>query len=203
VVFQFVFPTWEEWFRALLWSGGRPTIWFFDWWQRGDLQVHNLYSEGYPHLKLCGLAFHMVDGKEANYVQRQIIWRTLSIKMTDNGIGRHWVQCVSWSHDRIRQQHPRRVRNVPSSWTRMQYYQMDLTTQPTHFMFHVSHSHRSLGRWCVQSHAHNSCGLGQWQQRWQSIDLATSLFTFFSIWYFLLRLNRLNIVSDDFTHTYS
>ena len=39
----------------------------------------------------------MEDGKEADSVQRQIIRRTLSIKMTDNGIGRHFVQCVTQS----------------------------------------------------------------------------------------------------------
>ena len=33
------------------------------------------------------------DGKEADSVQRQIIRRTLSIKKTDIGIGRHFVQC--------------------------------------------------------------------------------------------------------------
>ena len=37
------------------------------------------------------------DGKEADSVQRQINRRTLSIKMTDNGIGRHFVQCVTRS----------------------------------------------------------------------------------------------------------
>jgi hypothetical protein len=39
----------------------------------------------------------MEDGKEANSVQRQINRRTLGIKMTDNGIGRHFVQCVTQS----------------------------------------------------------------------------------------------------------
>jgi hypothetical protein len=39
----------------------------------------------------------MEGGKEADSVQRQIIRRTVSIKMTDNGIGRHFVQCVSRS----------------------------------------------------------------------------------------------------------
>ena len=39
----------------------------------------------------------MEDGKEADSVQRQIIRRTLSIKMTDNGIRRHFVQCVTQS----------------------------------------------------------------------------------------------------------
>ena len=39
----------------------------------------------------------MEDGKEADSVQRQINRRTLSIKMTDNGIGRHFVQCVTRS----------------------------------------------------------------------------------------------------------
>jgi hypothetical protein len=39
------------------------------------------------------------DGKEADSVQRQIIRRTLSIKKTDIGIGRHFVQCVNRSCD--------------------------------------------------------------------------------------------------------
>jgi len=37
------------------------------------------------------------DGKEADSVLRQIIRRTLSIKKTDDGIRRHWVQCVNRS----------------------------------------------------------------------------------------------------------
>jgi hypothetical protein len=41
----------------------------------------------------------MEDGKEADSVQRQIIRRTVSIKMTDNGIRRHFVQCVFRSCD--------------------------------------------------------------------------------------------------------
>ena len=39
----------------------------------------------------------MENGKEADSVQRQINRRTMSIKMTDNGIGRHFVQCVTQS----------------------------------------------------------------------------------------------------------
>ena len=41
----------------------------------------------------------MEGGKEADSVQRQIIQSTLSIKMMDNGIGSHFVQCVTRSCD--------------------------------------------------------------------------------------------------------
>ena len=42
----------------------------------------------------------MEDGKEADSVQRRIIRRILSIKMKDNGIGRHFVQCATRSGEK-------------------------------------------------------------------------------------------------------
>ena len=42
----------------------------------------------------------MEDGKEADSVQRRIIRRILSIKMKDNGIGRHFVQCATRSREK-------------------------------------------------------------------------------------------------------
>ncbi len=42
------------------------------------------------HISNYAVWCFMEGGKEADSVQRQIIRRTLSIKMTDNGIGRHF-----------------------------------------------------------------------------------------------------------------
>jgi hypothetical protein len=49
------------------------------------------------HISNLAVWHYMEDGKEADSVQRQINRRTLSIKMTDNGIVRHFVQCVTRS----------------------------------------------------------------------------------------------------------
>jgi hypothetical protein len=51
------------------------------------------------HISNYAVWRYMEGGKEADSVQRQIIRRTVSIKMTDNGIGKHFVQCVSRSCD--------------------------------------------------------------------------------------------------------
>ena len=49
------------------------------------------------HISNYAVWHYIEDGKEADSVQRQIIRRTLSIKKTDNGIWRHFVQCVTRS----------------------------------------------------------------------------------------------------------
>jgi hypothetical protein len=60
----------------------------------------------------------------------------------------------------------------------------------TNNSLHARHSYQSLGRWHVQSHAHNSCGLGWWRQWWQPIDLATPLF----LLHFLLYYGAINFI---------
>ncbi len=98
-------------------------------------------------------------------------------------------------HDRIQHRHPHCVRNVPSSGISAILSDGSSDTTDT---LHVRHSHQSLGRWRVWSHAHNSCRLGQRQQQWQPIDPTTSLFLSFTFSVtFLLWRNKLNIVSDD------
>ena len=85
-------------------------------------------------------------------------------------------------HDRIRHRHPHCALNVPSSGISAILSDGSSDTINT---LHAGHTHQSLGRWHVRSHAHNSSRLGQWRQQWQPIDSATSLFlsfTFFVIY---------------------
>ena len=62
-----------------------------------EIFKYTTFNRKGTHISNYAVWRFMEDGKEADSVQRQIIRRTLSIKMTDNGIGRHFVQCVTQS----------------------------------------------------------------------------------------------------------
>ena len=58
---------------------------------------YTIFDRKGAHISNYAVWHFIEDGKEANSVLRQIIRRTLSIKKTDDGIRRHWVQCVNRS----------------------------------------------------------------------------------------------------------
>ena len=62
-----------------------------------EIFKYTTFNRKGTHISNYAVWRFMEDGKEADSVQRQINRRTLSIKMTDNGIGRHFVQCVTRS----------------------------------------------------------------------------------------------------------
>ena len=62
-----------------------------------EIFKYTTFNRKGTHISNYAVWRFMEDGKEADSVQRQINRRTLSIKMTDNGIGRHFVQCVTQS----------------------------------------------------------------------------------------------------------
>jgi hypothetical protein len=77
--------------------GGVGSELFFD---QVDYQLsYTTFNRKGPHISNYAVWRFMEDGKEADSVQRQIIRRTLSIKMTGIGIWRHFVQCVTRSFD--------------------------------------------------------------------------------------------------------
>jgi hypothetical protein len=77
--------------------GGVGSKLFFD---QVDYQLsYTTFNRKGPHISNYAVWRFMEDGKEADSVQRQIIRRTLSIKMTDIGIWRHFFQCVTRSFD--------------------------------------------------------------------------------------------------------
>ena len=62
-----------------------------------EIFKYTTFNRKGTHISNYAVWRFMEDGKEADSVQRQINRRTLSIKMMDNGIGRHFVQCVTRS----------------------------------------------------------------------------------------------------------
>jgi hypothetical protein len=62
-----------------------------------EIFKYTTFNRKGTHISNYAVWRFMEDGKEADSVQRQIIRRTQSIKMTDDGISRHFVQCVSRS----------------------------------------------------------------------------------------------------------
>ncbi len=84
--------------------GGVGSELFFDHvdYQRSDFATedkeeifkYTTFNRKGTHISNYAVWHFMEDGKEADFVQRQINQRTLSIKMTDIRIGRHFVHCV-------------------------------------------------------------------------------------------------------------
>ena len=62
-----------------------------------EIFKYTTFNRKGTHISNYAVWRFMEDGKEADSVQRQIIQRTQSIKMRDDGISRHFVQCVSRS----------------------------------------------------------------------------------------------------------
>jgi hypothetical protein len=62
-----------------------------------EIFKYTTFNRKGTHISNYAVWRFMEDGKEADSAQRQINRRTMSIKMTDNGIGRHFVQCVTRS----------------------------------------------------------------------------------------------------------
>jgi hypothetical protein len=62
-----------------------------------EIFKYTTFNRKGTHISNYAVWRFMEDGKDADSVQRQINRKTLSIKMTDNGIGRHFVQCVTRS----------------------------------------------------------------------------------------------------------
>jgi hypothetical protein len=62
-----------------------------------EIFKYTTFNRKGTHISNYAVWRFMENGKEVDSVQRQIIRRTQSIKMTDDGIRRHFVQCVSRS----------------------------------------------------------------------------------------------------------
>jgi hypothetical protein len=62
-----------------------------------EIFKYTTFNRKGTHISNYAVWRFMENGKDVDSVQRQIIRRTQSIKMTDDGIRRHFVQCVSRS----------------------------------------------------------------------------------------------------------
>jgi hypothetical protein len=65
--------------------------------EKDEIFKYTTFNWKSTHISNYAVWRFMDDGKEADSVQCQINRRTLSIKMTDSGIWRHFVQCVTRS----------------------------------------------------------------------------------------------------------
>ena len=65
--------------------------------EKDEIFKYTTFNWKSTHISNYAVWRFMDDGKEADSVQCQINRRTLSIKMTDSGVWRHFVQCVTRS----------------------------------------------------------------------------------------------------------